>query len=228
MAKEQITKPEEEALGAALSKTENFFEQNSKHVVAVLVGLLVLAALIFGYKKLIVEPRLAKAADLLAEAQMRFTGDDTDYQLALDGDANGAGFLEIADNYGSTPSGNLAAQYAGICFLKLGDLENAAKYLKMYSPVKGLPGAVINAQNYGLQGDIAVAQQDYAAAVKLFEKAVDAADNIVTAPLYLRKAGLAAQAAGDTAKAAAIFQQILDRYPASNEAREVEKLLGNN
>ncbi len=228
MAKEKITKPEEEALGAALSKTENFFEQNSKRVVAVLVGLLVLAALIFGYKKLIVEPRLAKAADLLAEAQMRFTGDDTDYQLALDGDANGAGFLEVADSYGSTPSGNLAAQYAGICFLKLGDLENAAKYLKKYSPVKGLPGAVINAQNYGLQGDIAVAQQDYAAAVKLYEKAVVAADNMVTAPLYLRKAGLAARAAGDTANATAFFQQILDRYPASMEAREVEKLLGNN
>ena len=45
--------------------------------------------------------------------------------------------------------------------------------------------------------------------------------------MYLRRAGLAAQAQGDAAAAAGFYQQILDTYPASMEAREAEKLLGS-
>ena len=164
---------------------------------------------------------------MIAQAQARFEAENPDYELALNGDANGAGFLDVIDQYGSTPSGNLAKHYAGICYLKSGDVEQAALYLAKFSPVKGLPGALINAQNYGLQGDVAVEQGNYAAAVKFYEKAVKAADNNMTAPLYLRKAGLAEKAQGNNERAAALFQRILDNYPSSMEAREAEKLLGS-
>lgn len=133
----------------------------------------------------------------------------------------------MIEKYGSTPSGNLAKHYAGICYLKAGDLENAAEFLARYSPVKGIPGALINAQNYGLQGDIAVERKDYAKAVKFYDKAVAAADNNLTAPMYLRKAGLAEQAQGNGAKAAAYYERILTSYPASMDARDAEKLLGS-
>ncbi len=228
MANEKILKPEEETLGAAMSKTENFFEQNSKLVTWCLAALLILAGCVFGYKKLISEPRIEKAAELMVEAEKRFAEDTPDFQLALEGDANGAGFLTVIDQYGATPSGNLAKHCAGICYFKLGDMENAAAYLKQYKAVKGLPGAVINAQNLGLQGDIAFNQGDYAAAVKLYDRAVAAADNNYTTPLYLRKAGLAEQAQGNVAAAEAYFQRILIDYPASQEAREAEKMIGAN
>lgn len=228
MANEKITKPEEETLEAAMSKTEKFFEQNAKSVSYLLLALIILAGCIFGYKKLVAEPRIEKAAELIAQAEVRFGEDNPDFQLALEGDANGAGFLDVIEQYGSTPSGNLAKHCAGICYLKLGDLENAAKYLAKYSPVKGLPGAIVNAQNLGLQGDVAFEQGDIAAALKLYEKAVAAADNNYTAPLYLRKAGIAEQAQGNKEKAVVYFQRILDEYPASSEAREAEKLIGAN
>ena len=61
-----------------------------------------------------------KAAELIAEAQNRFAEETPDFQLALEGDANGAGFLEVIEQYGSTPSGNLAKHCAGICYYKLG------------------------------------------------------------------------------------------------------------
>ena len=93
--------------------------------------------------------------------------------------------------------------------------------------MKGIPGALINAQNYGVQGDIAVEQKDYAKAVKFYDKAVAAADNNLTAPMYLRKAGLAEQAQGNGAKAAAYYERILTSYPASMDARDAEKLLGS-
>ena len=53
-------------------------------------------------------------------------------------------------------------------------------------------------------------------------------DNQMTAPLYLRKAGLAAKAMGDDALSTAYYQRILDTYPATPEAREAEKLIGAN
>lgn len=225
MAKQNVA--EQETLGEAMNKTELFFEKNGRLMSYVFLGLLILAALVFGYRSLIVQPRVEKAAEMIAEAQNRFDAETPDFELALLGDANGAGFLDVIEKYGSTPSGNLAKHYAGVCYLHTGDLENASKYLAKYSPVKGIPGSLINAQNYGLQGDIAVEQGDYAAAVKFYEKAVKAADNNLTTPMYLRKAGLAEQAQGNGQKAAAYYERILTSYPASMDAREAEKLLGS-
>ena len=224
MTKQNVAEPE--SLGEAMNKTELFFQKNGRLVTYIFLALLVIAALVFGYRSLIAQPRIEKAAEMIAQAQARFEAENPDFELALQGDANGAGFLDVIDQYGSTPSGNLAKHYAGICYLRTGGLENAAAYLAKFSPVKGIPGALINAQNYGLQGDVAVEQQNYAAAVKFYEKAVAAADNNMTAPMYLRKAGLAEQAQGKTEKAAAYYERILTSYPASMEAREAEKLLG--
>ena len=225
MTKQNVAEPE--SLGEAMNRTELFFEKNGRKLTYVFLGLLVLAALVYGYRALIVAPRVEKAAEMIAEAQSRFEAENPDFELALQGDANGAGFLDVIEQYGSTPSGNLARHYAGICYLRTGDLENAAACLAKYSPVKGLPGALVNAQNYGLQGDVAVERQDYAKAVDFYRKAVKAADNNLTAPMYLRKAGLAEQAQGNNEKAAAFYEQILTSYPASTDAREAEKLLGS-
>lgn len=218
---------EQDTLGEAMNKTEYFFEKNGKKLSYIFLSLLVIAALAYGYRALIVQPRGAKAAEMISEAQNRFEAQTPDFELALIGDANGAGFLSVIEQYGSTPSGNLAKHYAGICYLNSGDMENAAKYLAKYSPVGGIPGAIVNAQNLGLQGDIAIEQKEYAKAVRLYDKAVKAADNMMTAPMFLRKAGMAEQALGNDTKAVAYYEQILNTYPASMEAREAEKLLGS-
>ena len=226
MAKNEVT-PQEAAIGEAITKTESFFENNNKGVIWALVAIFVLAGAIFGYRKLVAEPRVEKASAMIAEAQYRFEQANPDYELALNGDENGAGFLEIIETYGSTPAGNLAKHYAGVCYLHLGDLDAAADYLAKYSPVKGLPGQIVNAQNLGLQGDIAVEQDDLAKAVKFYDKAVTASAKIYTAPLYLRKAGLALRAQGKEKEAVAAFEKILALYPSSIEAREAEKLIGS-
>ena len=225
MAKQNVT-PQEAAIGEAVSKTETFFENNSKLVICAMVAIFVIAGGIYGYRNFIAKPRLEKASTMISEAQYRFEEANPDYALALNGDDNGAGFLDVIDQYGSTPAGNLAKHYAGICYLHLGDLNAAAEYLAKYSPVKGLTGEIINAQNLGLQGDVAVELGQYDKAVKFYEKAVKASDNSYTTPLYLRKQGLALKALGKEKDATALFQHILNNYPASAEAREVEKLIG--
>lgn len=224
MANQQAAGPE--SLGEAMNRTEFFLEKHGRTMSYLILALFVVAALVFGYRALIVAPRAEKAAALIAEAQNRFEQETPDYELALLGDDSGAGFLEVIERYGSTPSGNLAKHYTGICYLRMGDLENAAAYLAKFSPVKGLPGQIINAQNLGLQGDVAVEQQQYAKAAKFFRKAVSASDNNFTAPVYLYKQALTEQALGNDKQAAELFERILADYPMSTEAREAEKLLG--
>lgn len=180
MAKNEVT-PQEAAIGEAITKTESFFENNNKGVIWALVAIFVLAGAIFGYRKLVAEPRVEKASAMIAEAQYRFER-PIPTMNSLSTVTKTERFPRNHRDLRSTPAGNLAKHYAGVCYLHLGDLDAAADYLAKYSPVKGLPGQIVNAQNLGLQGDIAVEQDDLAKAVKFYDKAVKASDNIYTAP----------------------------------------------
>ena len=138
----KIQNQEEVAVAEAVSKTEQFFEKNGKKCVIALVVLLLVVAAGYAYKFLVMDKNEVAAAELIVEAQERFSGETPNYDLALNGDDAGAGFLAVADEYGSTKAGNLAKHYAGICYLHLGDLENAAKYLAQYKAVKGIAAEV--------------------------------------------------------------------------------------
>ncbi len=226
MSKKEVN-VQEAAVAEAVSRTESFLENNGKKVVLALTVIVLLVICGYAYKKLIVDRNTDRASELIVEAQYRFEGETPDYALALNGDENGAGFLDVVEQYGSTPAGNLAKHYAGVCYLRLGDSENAAKYLSAYKAVAGIPGAVVNAQNLGLRGDIAVDKGDYAEAVDLYKKAVAVSDNNFTAPLYLYKQGLALIALDKTDEAVACFEKISAEYPSSLEAREADKLIGS-
>ena len=219
MAKEVLT-PQEEMLEAAQTQTENFFEKNSKMVVVAIVAIFVLAAVVFGYKKVIVEPRMTKAQEMLFEAQYRFEQDNADFALALNGDASAPGFAQVVEQYGNTPAGNLANMYAAACSLRLGDLAQAEKYIKNYSSVKGPAGEMINAMAIGIEGDIAVEQDNLSKGASLFEKAAATSDNQFTTPMYLRKASQAYRAMGNVEKANELLKTIQDKYPSSLDSRE--------
>ncbi|MBR2398379.1 MAG: tetratricopeptide repeat protein [Alistipes sp.] len=223
MAKE-VVKPQDEMLDNAQVQTENFFEKNSKMVVVAIVVIFVLAAAIFGYKKLIVEPRLNDAQEMLYEAQYRFEQQNADFALALNGDDNTPGFAQVVEKYGNTPAGNLATVYAAACAMRLGDFDTAESYLAKYSDVDGLPGELVNAMAVGLRGEIAVEKGDYAGAAAIFENAAKVSDNNFTAPMYLYKAAMAYEAAGNAEKYRECLQTITDKYSSSLEARDAEKL----
>ena len=221
----KIQNQEEIVVAEAVSKTEKFFEENGKKVVIALVALLILVAGGYAYKYLVMDKNEVAAAELIVAAQENFAGETPNYDLALNGNEAGAGFLAVAEEYGATKAGNLAKHYAGICYLQLGYLEKAAEYLAKYKAVKGLAAEVINAQNLGLQGDVAVQLGDYAKAANFFKKAVAASENSFTAHYYLYKQGLALAAAGKAEEAKACYKAIAEKYPSSVEARDAEKLL---
>ena len=224
MAKEVVT-PHDEMLASAQTQGENFFEKNSKMVVVAIVVIFALAAAIFGYKKVIVEPRMTKAQEMLFEAQYQFESQNADFALALNGNENTPGFAQVVEQYGNTPAGNLARMYAAACSLRLGEFDQAQSYINSFKNVKGVPGEIINAMAAGIKGDIAVEKGDNAGAAKLFEQAAKVSENDFTTPMYLRKAALAYKAMGDEAKAEELMKVINEQYPASYDAREAIKLV---
>lgn len=224
MAKEVLT-PEEQMLHEAHVQTENFFEKHSKMVVVAIIVIFALATAIFGYKKLVSEPRMNKAQEMLYQAQYRFEQQNADYALALNGDEVAPGFVDVVEQYGNTPAGNLANLYAAACSLRLGDYDAAQKYINNYSDVDGIPGDIINAMAAGIKGEIAVEKKDYAAAATLFEQAAKMSENEFTTPMYLRKAAVVYKELGQVEKAKELYQIIKDSYSASYDAREAEKNL---
>lgn len=222
----KIQNQQEAAVAEAVSKTEQFFQENGKKVVIAVVAIVVVAVAGYLYKSLVIDANAEKASELIIEAQDRFGVQNPDFALALNGDENGAGFLDVVEQYGSTAAGNLAKHYAGICYLRLGDLDNAEKYLSMYKSVNELGAEVVNAQNLGLRGDIAVERGEYEAAVALYKKAVAASENVYTAPLFLYKQLLAYVALGNKAEAQKCYDTLQAQYPMSVETREAEKVMG--
>lgn len=215
----------EQSFEQAMGRTETFIENHGKSLTLGLILILLVGGIWIGYVKLVSEPRAEKASALLAQAQERFAAADADYELALTGDDAATGFLEVIERYGSTPAGNLANHYAGVCYAKLGRIDEALKYLGRYRAADGIPAQLVNAQNYGLQADLLVDADRLKTAVKFYDKAIAASDNLLTAPVYLRKAALALKALGDKKKAEEYLRRIETLYPASYEAREVEKMI---
>jgi len=224
--RKQETQAPEEVIGSAISRVELFFEKNSKALTTILAAIVVVVGGYFAYKYMYQQPRGQKAANMAYVAEQQFAIDS--FALALNGDGNNAGFLQVIDKYGSTAQGNIAKHYAGVCYLRLGDLDKAMKYLSAYSEVSGVPGRIINAQNYGLQGDILSQKGDYAAAAAKYRSAVAAADNSLTTPSYLRKLGLMYSLQNKAAEAREAFERVKRDYPQSVEARDIDKYIGES
>ena len=200
----------------ALSKTEQFIENNRKQLLTGLAVVVVIAAAVVWFFNGYVAPKNVEAADKMAAAVRYFERDS--FALALNGDGMNEGFIEIIDNYGITESSALAAFYAGVCEYKLGNYDEAISYLKKFdaTSVNMEPAALT------LIGDCYVANGDVKSAVKYFEQA-GAIENKLTAPRALNKAGIAYEELGEWAKAEKCYQTIKDVYFDSQLAMEMDK-----
>ena len=216
MAKE-IKNENAEAVVEAVSKTEKFFQENGKLLSIICAAFIAVCAIAFCWFKLAYQPKVAEAQGQMATAEQNFRSGD--YELALNGDGNVLGFVQIIDEYGKK-AGKAVYFYAGICELQLGEWEQAIKFLQSY---KG-KDTILSARATACIGDAYVALEDYSKALTYFEKAAEA-DNMYAAG-YLLKAGAVAEELGESEKALAIYKKIKDMYPQSMEAYDVDKYIG--
>ena len=207
-----------EAVVEAVSKTEQFFNKNGKKLGILTVLVIVLAAGIFLWSKFIDAPQKEEAKGAMAYAEEAFR--NFDYETALNGNAEFAGFAEIIDTYGSK-AGESVYFYAGICALNLNDWESAIEYLKQYNG----DDAILSARAKACLGDAYTGLEDYSAALGCFEDAANVIDNIYAAD-YLLKAGATAEKLGQNDKALGYYLIIKDKYQQSFVGYDIDKYIG--
>jgi len=219
MAKENVQKDGErlEQIESTLGKTEMFIEENKKSITIAVVAIVVVILAIFGIKKFVMEPREDAAANAMFRAEQLFRNDD--YATALNGDGNVDGFLAVISEYGGTKSGNLAKCYAGLCYLNMGEFENAIKYLSDYNG----KDQFMKPLAMGAMGDAYMELDNVAEAAACYEKAARDTKNITTTPMFLMKAGYAYEMVENYKKALEMYNIINSEYPTSTEGFHVLK-----
>ena len=119
-------KQDQKSLEQALSKSEQFFENNKKTIFGCLIAIIVIIAGGMLYVTKVAQPRQEKAAEAIFPGETYFINGD--YSTALNGDAYGfEGFEELSKQYKSTKAGKLAGLYAGLCYAQLDSMDVALK-----------------------------------------------------------------------------------------------------
>lgn len=202
-----------------ITRVEGYFEKNKKSIIGIVCGAVVVALGIWAYFGLYANPRQQQAAEEMFAAEQWFA--QRDYEKALEGDGDFAGFLQVMDQYGGTKSANLAKYYAGVCELNLGKYDEAIDHLKGYKGRDTFTGA----EAAMLIGDAYAEQENMKEAAAWYEKSARMADNVVTAPSALWKAGIAYLALEKNSDALRCFNTIKDKYNESTEWSEVDKYI---
>ncbi|MFA5326941.1 MAG: tetratricopeptide repeat protein [Prolixibacteraceae bacterium] len=204
---------------SALTKTEQILEKNQKLISIVIGAIVVLAVGYLGLNKFYLEPRQKDAQEQMFMAENYFEKDS--FNLALNGDGNNLGFLDIIDDYGSTDAGNISRYYAGISYLNLGQFDNAIEYLKKFSTDDLLLGPI----SVGAQGDAQLELGKADKALNLYTEAYKMNDNELTAPVYMLKAGELLESTNKEADALKLYETIKEKFPETNEGRSIDKYI---
>lgn len=218
MAKKKGDEPIVDVQGA-YSKTEAYVDSNKKTLTIIAVVIFVLFAGYFGYTRLYLFPKEKEASELVWKAEYYFEQDSLD--LALLGDGNHFGFLEIAESYSGTRYGTLANYYSGLIYMKKGEYEVAIEHLKDGQLKDDMTASIA----IGAIGDCYVELGDYEKALGQFQKAAKHSANQFTAPIYMKKAATVHEELGNYSKALSLYKDIKNKYPNSAEAGTIDKYI---
>lgn len=226
--KEKSTKTEN-SKSFNLGGLQDFYEKNKKVITYGGGAILGLVVLISFYKLYWLPTQEAEAVNETYFAQNYFEKDS--FNVALNGGISVRtpeepsktmmGFKDIADNYGSTKTGNLANYYAGICLLRTSKFQEAIEYLEKYSGDDEMLAPVA----IGAIGDANMELNNTDDAIKFYLKAAEKSTNNFTTPYYLKKAALAYELKGEHKEALGLYECLKNEFNLSTEAREIDKYI---
>lgn len=199
------------------SKSEEFFQKNKNIFTYLLLALVAVGAgaAYYFYNQ---SEKNKEAQDAMFQAVYYFEADSL--TKALNGDGKDQGFIDIAEEFGSTKAGNLAKFYAGAALLQQGKFEDALEYLKDFSA----NDALIQARAYSLAGDAYIELKDSDGAIEYYKKASGYLPNEYFTPRYLMKLGMAYEVKGDYAGAVEAYDRIINDHFRAMEVSDAKKL----
>ena len=219
MANKNKTEDQFAQIEETLSKTEQFIEENQKSLMTIIGAIVGIVALFSVYQNFYIEPMEKEAQAEMYMAELYFQKDS--FNLALNGDGQYLGFLDIANDYSSTNVGQLANYYAGLSYLHTADYDNAIEYLGDFSS----DDIILSSLALGCMGDAYMELGDTDAALNAYADAVNNSANDFTAPRYMMKQAMIYTSIGDNNKALDLFKAIQSDYKTSREANGIEKYI---
>lgn len=209
-----------ENVEGAVTRTEEYIEKNRKTLGTILLAIIVVIAGIWFYNNKIKGPKEEKASAAMSMAEMYFERDS--FNLALNGDTETEGFLKIISEYSGSEAANLAKYYAGVCYLRLGQYQEAINKLNDFSCKDPMLEPIAK----GCIGDAQMELGDIKKAQSAYKDAINASkDNSFTAPIYMNKLAKAYTADNNAEEAQKIYKEIKTKFPNSNEGRNAEKYI---
>lgn len=203
----------------SITKAEKFFEENRKSITVIFVSLFVIVGGYFAYLYFYLQPREQEAQQEIFWAQQYFEQDSL--RLALRGDGQHYGFLDVADEYSGTKAGNMANYYAGICYLNQGEFEKSIALLDEFDSNDPILSVIAE----GAIGDAFLELEQPKEALEYYKRAVSGQENSFIVPFYLLKAGMLAEQNGDLKAALGFYKRIKKDFPDSREANEIDKYI---
>ena len=203
----------------AFGKTENFINQNKKSLSIIVGALLLAVGGYFFYQKVYVANKEKEAESQLFYSEQYFFADSL--KLAINGDGNHPGLEEIVDEYGVSPSGNLARYYLGMAYFKMKDYNKAIETLRSYDAKDEVTGSIV----YGAIGDANMELKNIDEAISFYEKASSEKPNNFTTPMMMMKLALANELKGNYKEAKDIYTKIKKDFASSTEASQVDKYI---
>ncbi len=206
-------------LESALTKTEQFIEDNQMKITYAVGVIVVLVAVFLAFNKFYLQPKEEEALTQMFMAENYFEKDS--FNLAINGDGNYLGFLDIIDDYGVTKSANRAKYYTGISYLRMGQYEDAIDYLKKFK-TNDLLLAPVKA---GAIGDAMLELGNSDDALKQYKKAYSETENELTTPIYKMKAARLLESMDKLEEALKLYEEIKKDYPESAEGTTVDRYI---
>ena len=187
-----------------VTKVLSFFNKYQNLIYGIIIGILVLVLAILAFNRFFLQKKNAEAsAQIVQPIQWYMQGDTASLNMALEGDGENDGFLDIASSYKLTKTANTANYYAGLTYLKLGKKDEAMDYLKKFKQKEDVLWYACQATI----GDLYDDQGDEANAISYYEKAAKGKDPLFT-PIALFKLGQMYERKGDWNKALAAYETI--------------------
>jgi len=204
-----------------MAKAKDFWGRNSRPLMIACGLIILLAGGWLVYKNFFQSPKEAKANEALYKAEEYYRMDSVN--LALNGDGQHMGFLRVISRFGGTDAANLSQFYAGSCFLKMGDNQNAIKHLKKFET----SAKQIQARAYKLLADAYADSGNNSEALSYYKKAAHhfEKDPGQSAEALFLAAYLADRVIKNQKEAIELYKELKEKFPNTQQGYEADNYL---
>lgn len=198
----------------------DFWEKYKNIILGILAAIILIVAGWLIYKNYFLKPKEDRAAEAMFKAEEYFRNDSL--TLALNGDGQNKGFLNVIKNFEGTKAANLAHFYAGIIYLRNNDFNNAIKHLKDFST----DSKQIQMIAYGRLADAYSEQGKKDEAVEYYKKAGNYfPEDETNSSEFLFRAGYLLESMGKNKEAVDVYKEIKEKFPKTEKGFSIDKYI---